>query len=206
MRSIKPLRKAIQKLVDANQAAIDPPSSELLPTALQAGMLVWGYYKSDRVWYPGTVRETGGHLSVLFDDGDVDDELYDAYDPRPWRLRVDQGSGGLSSSGSIVGSSSSSSGISSSIGSSGQADPEPKRRRLAKESVPAVAPAVAFARAYNGAFFIACTRRARGDCHASASSGHRVSAARRCCVCRRPGRSRCISCIHRTSSSYCADQ
>ena len=151
VRSIKPLRKAIQKLVDANQAAIDPPSSELLPTALQAGMLVWGYYKSDRVWYPGTVRETGGHLSVLFDDGDVDDELYDAYDPRPWRLRVDQGSSGLSSSGSIVGSSSSSSGISSSIGSSGQADPEPKRRRLAKESVPAVAPAVAPSLALSGA-------------------------------------------------------
>ena len=37
-KSIKPLSRAIQKLVDAKQAAIDPPGAELLPAMLQAGL------------------------------------------------------------------------------------------------------------------------------------------------------------------------
>ena len=119
-KPIKPPTRAIQKLVDANKAAINPPGAELLPAALQAHMLVWGYYQSDRVWYPGAVRDIDGQRSVLFDDGDEDAELDDMDDPRPWRLRTDEGSS-----------------------SSRQADPEPKRRRLAKDPAPALARAPA---------------------------------------------------------------
>lgn len=124
-KPVKPPTRAIQKLVDANKAAINPPGTELLPAALQAGTLVWGYFKSDRVWYPGAVRGLNGQRSVLFDDGDVDDDLDDMHDPRPWRLRADEGSGSSSKSQQM------------------EPEREPKRRRLAKESAPALAPAPA---------------------------------------------------------------
>ena len=84
----KKLSKGVQKLVDKGEAAVDPAGEDLVADSLQGGELVWGEYRDDGVWYPGTVkrRGSGGDVWVHFDDGDEDDKP----EGRRWRTRVDE--------------------------------------------------------------------------------------------------------------------
>ena len=79
-RLSKGLSRRIQVLVTKGQAALDPPGNELhfgvvQTMGLQHGDRLWGEFRGDGVWYLGTLRCKGDEYDVLFDDGDVDDEL-----------------------------------------------------------------------------------------------------------------------------------
>ena len=75
--------RRIQKLLESGEASVDPTGDELKAKELREGMLVWGEFKYDRVWYPGTVRPGTSGPFVDFDDGELDSEL----EGRRWRQR-----------------------------------------------------------------------------------------------------------------------
>ena len=84
----KQLAKGLRDLVQQGKAAEDPHGEELQGAELESGMLIWGEFNRDRVWYPGQVKpnvKDNVHLMVLYDDGDEDIKLGENI--RRYRLR-----------------------------------------------------------------------------------------------------------------------
>ena len=84
----KQLAKGLRDLVQQGKAAEDPYGEELQGAELESGMLIWGEFNRDRVWYPGQVKpnvKDNVHLMVLYDDGDEDLKLDENI--RRYRLR-----------------------------------------------------------------------------------------------------------------------
>jgi len=88
LRKRKQLASSIRKLVQQGKAAEDPHGEELQGAQLESGMLIWGEFVRDGVWYPGQVKadvKDNVKNMVLYDDGDEDLKLDENI--RRYRLR-----------------------------------------------------------------------------------------------------------------------